>query len=814
MFDSLAQDVRGAARSLRRAPGLSLGIVGILGLSLAASVTTFSILNAVLLERLPYREPDRVVFLRHVYGDVVAACSPPTFLDYRQAARSFEGLAATVPWNANLVGSGEPERLSGLLVSANFFETLGTAAARGRTFGPEEERPGRDRVVVVSHGLWQRRFGGDPRLLGSSIHLDGEAYEVVGIMPPGFEWGRRYGREARGELWAPFALTPERVAEVNRGNEFLDVFGRLRAGVPAGQAQAELDVVVAGLRARHPGRYTEASGFRVVAAPLQEEIVAPLRPGLLLVLAAVLTLLLVAASNVAGLLLARAAGRRRETSVRAALGASRARLAREAVVEASVLAAVAGGAGVLLARLAVSLLERVDRVTLPRSQDFAVDVRVAGFALAATLVVALVAGLAPAWHLASHSDVTACLRAGSPVAGGREVARARRLLIVSQTALAFALLVGAGLLVRSLTRLQAVPTGFRAESVLVARVQLPLSRYREVPSRVLFLHDVRAHLTGRADVVSVAATSELPLSGESNSSTFSIEGKPVPRGENQPHAETWSASPGYFDTMGIPVMAGRAIEETDVAGRVPVAVVSEALVRRHFPAEDPIGRRIDFEGDDNEHVWRQIVGVVGDVRDSRLDRAPEPQVYVPYAQRPTSGVFLVVRTGGDPLAALPLLRSVVNAEDPALPVYDATTMERLEANDTRDRRAARTALGGFAGAAVLLAALGLYALVAQAARQRVPEIGVRMALGARRSDVVRLFLADGGTVVLQGIAAGTVLALVASHLLRGFVFGVTTTDPVTYLTVVALLSAVAVAACAVPAWRAARVEPSRALRME
>jgi predicted permease len=815
MLDRLAQDVRAAARSLRRAPGLFLAIVLTLGLALAASVATFSVLDAVLLERLPYREPDRIVFLRHVYTGMLAACSPPSFVDYRRDLRSFESLSATVPWDANLTGSGEPERVSGLLVSADFFRTLGAAAARGRTFRPEEERPGRDHVVVVSDGLWKRRFGSDPRLVGSSLRLNGESYEVVGIMPPGFEWGRRYDQEARGELWAPFALTPARLAEDNRGNEFLDVYGRLRPGVPLKQARAEVDREVAELRARHPGRYTVASGFRVTARPLQAEIVAPLRPALLLVFTAVLTLLLVAATNVAALLLARAAGRRRETSVRAALGASRARLACEAVVETSVLAAVAGGTGVLLARMAVAVLETVDRVTLPRSHPFAIDLRVAGFALVATVVVALVAGLAPTLHLASRRDFMSGLRTGSPLAGGRDVARARRLLIVSQTALALALLVGAGLLVRSLARLEAVPTGFQPEGVLVARVQLPPSRYGSRPARASFVDEVRARLAARAGIVSAAAMSELPLSGERNSSSFAIEGRPVPRDENQPHAQTWSASPGYFATLGVPLRDGRAIDETDAAGHVPVAVVNEALARRYFPGESPIGRRIDFEGDDSEHRWREIVGVVGDVRDGRLDEAPGPQLYVPYAQRPLSGVFLVVRTlSSDPVSALPVLRAAVRDVDAELPVYDVTTMRRLEAKDTRERRAARAALAGFATAALLLAALGLYALLARAVRERVPEIGVRMVLGARRSDVVRLFLADGGVVVLQGIAAGTVLALVLSRLLRGFVFGVTTTDPLTYVAVGALLAAVAAVACAVPAWRAARVDPSRALRAE
>jgi putative ABC transport system permease protein len=813
MLDGLALDVRRAVRSLTRAPGLSLAIVGTLGLALAASTATFTVLNAVLLEKLPYREPDRVVFLRHVYAGMVAACSPPSFVDYRRETRSFESLSASAPWNANLTGEGEPERLQGMRVSADFFHTLGVAPYRGRSFLPEEEQAGRDLVVVVSHGLWLRRFGGDPRLLGSTLRLNDQPYLVVGIMPPGFEWGRRYGREGRGELWTPFALTPERIAEDNRGSEYLDVYARLRPGRSVEQAQADLDRVVAGLRERHPGRYTTASGFRVAALTVQDEIVGPLRPGLLLVFAAVVVLVLVAATNVAGLLLARAAGRRRETSVRAALGASRARLAREAAVEAGVLAVAAAGLGLLLARVAASLLETIDRVTLPRSQPFVIDLRVAGFALLLTLAVSLVTALAPAWQL-SRAELIPSLRTGAPVGGGRDVATTRRILIVSQTALALALLVGAGLLVRSLARLQAVPTGFRAESVLVAQVQLPPSRYREPAARARFLDDVQARLAGRPGLVSDGAVSELPLSGAGNSGSFYVEGHPVPREENQPHAETWSASPGYFGTLGIPLRRGRLFDDRDVDGSTRVAVVNEALVRRYYPGEDPLGRRIDFDGDDAQHLWREIVGVVGDVRDGHLDRQPEPQVYVPYAQRPTLGVFLALHTEGDALAALPLLRSSLRDVDAELPLYGVTSMERLRADDMRERRAARAALGGFAAAALLLAALGLYALLAQTVRERVPEIALRMTLGARRSDIVLLFLREGGRLVLGGLLAGSALALIASRLLRGLVFGVTATDPVTYVGVALLLSAVALAACALPAWRGSQVEPWQALRAE
>jgi len=811
--DGVVREVTQAVRRMRRAPGLSLAIVTTLGLALAASVATFSVLNAILLEKLPYRDPERVLFLEHGYADMVASCSPPTFLDHRRETRVFTSVSATRPWDANLTGAGEPERVHGLLVSADFFETLGTSAWRGRTFLAEEEQPGREHVVVLGYGLWQRRFGADPALLGSTLRLNGEAYQVVGIMPPGFEWGRHYGREARAEVWAPFALTPGRVAESSRGDEYLDVYGRLRPGITLPEAQADLDRFVRGLRERFPARYTAVAGLYVKAVAVRDAIVGPMRAGLLLVFAAVASLLLVAAVNVAGLLLARASGRRRETSLRAALGASRARLAREVLTEASVLAAVAGGAGLGLGRILAGALDRIDPVTLPRSQPIVIDTRVAGFALAATLLAALVSGLVPVWHL-SRSDLMAALRTGLQGTGGREAARTRRGLIVVQTAIALALLVGAGLLARSLAELQKVLAGFRTRDVLAAQVQLPRARYGEVADRARFLEDVLVRLRDRPDVLAAGAVSELPLSGSRNSSSFYVEGRALRPEEKEPHADTWSASPGYFAALGIALQRGRMFDARDAAGRTATAVVNEALVRRYFPDQDPLGRRIDFEGSERAHRWHEIVGVVADVRDRALDRAPEPQVYVPYAQRPTGALFLVARGADGARAALPALRLAVREVDPELPVYNPTTMERLVSDDLRERRTARTALAGFAVAALALAALGLYGLLAQTVRERVPEIGVRMALGARRADVVRLFLGEGGRLVLAGLAAGALAALTGTRLLRSLLFGVSPEDPATYAVVAILLAAVSLAACAVPAWRAARVDPLRALRSE
>ena len=618
------------------------------------------------------------------------------------------------------------------------------------------------------------------------------------------------GRETQAEVWAPFALTPDRVAERRRGDEFLDAYARLRPGVTLGQAQADLDAILAGLRQRFPDRYTSASGFTLTAVPLQEEIVGELRGGLVLVFAAVAALLIVAATNVAGLLLARAAGRRRDTSVRAALGAGRLRLVRHTLAEALVLAGAACALGLLLARVALAALERIDRATLPRAQPFAIDGTVAMFALAATALVALLTGLLPAWH-ASRGDLMRALRVGG-TAGVRD-SRARRVLVAAQTAVALALLVGAGLLVRSVAALQAVPAGFDGRGVLAAQLQLPRSRYQAPAARAAFVEGVLAQAAGGARIVSAGAISELPLSGSSNSGTFEIEGQPVPAAARQPHAELWSATPGYFATLGIPLRRGRPLQLRDGATTPPVAVVNETLARRYF-AGDAVGRRLSFQRPRGQPLWREIVGVVGDVRDRRLHRDAEPQIYVPMAQRPVAAMSLVARTSIEPWDALPALRAAVRTVDPELPLYDVTTLERLAIEDTQGRRAARTALAAFALAALALAALGLYGLLAQAVRERTAEIGVRMAVGARPRDVLRLFLGEGARVVGQGLLAGLVLALAGSRLLRGLLFGVVPADAVTYGAVAGVLALAALAASAPPAWRAARVDPLRALRAD
>jgi predicted permease len=776
---------------------------------MGAAVAVFSALNATLLAPLPFTESDRVVVLRPSYGEGGAATSVPLLLDHRTRTQSFDDVSALMPWAANLTGNGEPERLQGLLVSADFFSMLGVRPVTGRVFADEEGQAGRDHVVVVSEAFWRRRLGARPDVVGSRLQLNGESYEIIGVIPPNFRWSRIYGRRHPvADLWAPYALTPERSAENQRGNEFLDVYARLRDGVSAPQAQADIDREVLALRAAYPGRYTEASGFRIAVMPIRDELVGEVRPVLLAVFISVLLLLVVAAINVTGLLIARASGRRREVSMHAALGAARSRLIAQHFGEAGALAAASGALGLVLAYLATRVLEQIDPAVLPRSAPIGIDVPVAVFALGLIAFVTLLAGVLPSWQTLG-GDLSSALRI-SPQNSSANTSRAGQALIIAQTALTLALLVGGGLLGQSVRRLNDVSTGFR-DDVLAVQVQLPRFRYADAAARKDFLDRLLARIAATPGI-SVAAVSELPLSGVSNSGSFDIEGRIIPPEKQQPHAELWSATPSYFTVLGIPLQRGRAFDHTDVSGRTPTVIVNEAFAHRYFPDEDPIGTRIDFEGNEKTRRWREIVGVVGDVRDRGLDRAAEPQLYLPYAQRASAGFFIVARGAGDPVALHTPVRLAVADTDPDLPIYNATTMTKLREADTRNRRVAGIALTVFAVVSVAVACLGLYGLVAHSVRQRVREIGVRVAVGAAPTSVLTLFLRDGLRLLVCGIALGVAVAVPSARLLRNLVFGVSTTDPTTYIGVAALLMSVGLMTAAIPAWRAARIDPVSALR--
>ena len=805
----VAQSLRYGVRTLRSTPASSLVIIVTLSVAIGAAVAVFSALNATLLAPLPFTEPNRVVFLRPSYAEGGSATSVPLLLDHRTRTQSFDAVSALMPWTANLTGHGEPARLQGVLVSADFFAMLGVRPLAGRVFLSDDDQPGRDHVVVISHGFWRRGLGARPDVIGSRLQLNGESYEIVGIAPPNFTWARIYGRrQPVADVWAPYPLTPERVAENQRGNEFLDVYARLRDGVSVAQAQADIDREVVALRAAYPDRYTVASGFRIAVVSIRDELVGDVRPVLIAVFASVLLLLVVAATNVAGLLIARASGRQREMSVHAALGAGRSRLVAQHFGEAATLALAAGVLGLAQAYAAVNALDQIDPAMLPRSVPITIDGAVAGFAVGLMAVVTLLAGVLPSWQTV-RGDLSSALRI-SPQNAAANTSRAGQLLIVAQTALTLALLVGAGLLVQTVFRLNDVSTGFR-DDVTAVQIQLPRFRYADAAARMTFLDNLLGRV-GASPGIAAAAVSELPLSGVSNSGSFEIERKIIPPEKQQPHAELWSATPNYFVVLGIPITRGRVFDQRDVRGRQPTAIVNEALANRYFAGEDPIGKRIDFEGNEKNRRWREIVGVVGDVRDRGLDRGAEPQLYLPYAQRATAGFFIVARGSGEPSAALADVRTAVAHTDAELPIYNATTMTRLRYADTQNRRVAGIALAVFALMAVAVACLGLYGVVAHSVRQRVREIGVRVAVGAAPSAVLRLFLRDGLWLLFWGIGLGVGIALASARLLRNLVFGVSTTDPATYLGVAVVLMIVGLATSAIPAWRAARIDPVSALR--
>jgi putative ABC transport system permease protein len=802
---TLLQDVRFGLRVLWKRPGFTAVALAVLALGVGANTAIFSVVNAVLLRPLPYPGSERVVAFDGVNpskGVEESNMSAPDFADWKAQTRSFEALSIYTEGGSNLTGGGEPERVTAAWVGPDFFRVIGVGAARGRALLPEDEDPGAANVVVISHGLWQRLFGSDPSAVGRTVELGGRGREVVGVMPPGFDF------PSRAEVWGPLQLE---VAKEPRDNRAYQVLGRLREGVPLAQAQAEIDAVAARLAASYP---VTNMGWGVDLDPLKDETVGEMRAALLLLLAGVALVLLIACANVANLLLARAAGRRREVALRLALGAGRWRVARQMLTE-SLLLALAGGAlgaglSVWLTDLIVALAPR----NTPRLAEASLDARVFLFAVGATLLTGLAFGIVPALQ-ASRADLGESLKEGGRgSAGGRS--RVRSGLVVSEVALSLLLLAGAGLLVKSFARLQAVDPGFDPEGVMTARVSLPGARYKEPAQKAEFYRALTERLNALPGVEAAGATASLPLGGSNLSVWRGLvpEGRPATPESDEPAAFS-VVTPGYFPAMRIPLRAGRVFDERDDANAPKVIVVNETLARKVFAGQDPVGRHVTIWRD--EKFPRQVVGVVGDTKPSSLDAAEAPQMYVPHAQDAGwGGLSLAVRArgGGDPSALAPLLREEVRALDRQLPVYDVKTMAKVWADSTAYRRVTMFLMAGFAAAALLLAGVGLYGVLSYTVAQRTHEIGIRMALGARGSDVLRLVVRQGMLLTLAGLGVGLAGALLLTRLMTGLLYGVSAADPVVYALVSLLLAAVALLACLVPARRATKVDPMIALRYE
>jgi putative ABC transport system permease protein len=809
------QDLRFAFRALGKNPGFTAVAALTLALGIGANTAIFSVIDAVLLRALPFPEPDRLVAIWGTSdrsGENRRAICYPDFEDLRAQSHAFESTSVTDDASFTLNGAGDPIHLTAGVVSADFFRLLGVVPPVGRGFLPQEDAPG-TRVALLSDRLWRERFAADPGVVGRAITLSDRTYSVVGVLPPEFEYP---GSEQPYDLWTTIAI--DRVASdgdkpmtEQRGAHFLRAIGRLRPGASLAQANAELAGLAAALGKQYPGTNLHL-GLRV--EPAIEALVGDARPALWMLLGAVGLVLLIACANVANLLLARGAARQREVAVRAALGASRARLLRQLLTESLLLSLAGAVPGVLLAVWATKFLATVPSLSIPRLAHASVDWRTLLFTLGTVLLTAGLFGIVPAWH-ASRYSLTASLREGSRGTGeSTGHARLRGLLVVFEVTLALVLLVGSGLLVQSLVRLLRVPPGFDPHNVIAFDLDLPATRYGRPEQSAQFFRELQPRLAALPGVVSASAAMPLPYTDNNMRTSFETEGRPMAQSE-LPSTNFRSISLDYFRTMRIPILAGRDFTAADGRQAAPVIIINEQFAKKYFPGENPIGKRIKPGiSDFGDSKMREIVGVVGSVRHRALWRAPEAECYVPYDQVALGGMTVVVRGARDPEQLMPAVRHEVRRMDSQLPLYGVRTLEQYISGSVAQRRFLTLLLGSFGGVALLLAVIGLYGVMSYGVSQRTHEIGVRVALGAASTDVLRLIVSQGLRLTLLGITLGWLCSLGASRFLGSLLFGVSGNDPVTFLAVSGLFLAVALAACFVPARRAMRVDPLVALRYE
>jgi predicted permease len=811
-MQTLLQDLRYGVRMLLKHPGFALIAILTLALGIGANTAMFTVVNALLLRPLPYPEADRLAVVATTVRRErveVRSTSYPDFVDWRDQNTVFEQIAARNGTTFSLLGTGEPERVSGELVSASYFSLLGVQAAQGRTFLPEEDRtPDTHRVAVVGHGLWQRRYGANPKLVGQTIQLSDGNYTVVGIMPEGFR-----GISDQAELWFPMmmysAVRPGQDVQT-RDQRWLSTIARLKPGVSQAQAQSEMDTLMRRLEQNYPNSNANR-GARVT--PLYEQLFGDMQLMLWVLLGAVGCVLLVACVNVANLLLQSAATRQKETAIRLALGATPRRLVRQLLTESLLLALSGGVLGVFVAWWSVDFLVALSPITFPSFVKLTLDKQVLGFSLLISVLTGVLFGLAPALQAAKPA-LNEVLKDGSRgSSGGLSRSRLLSSLIVSEIALALVLLVGAGLMIRSLQRLQAVDPGFDSERLMTLRFSLPVQKYPREQINV-FNQQLRERLRVLPGVQTVALSSDLPLSGDTSAGPIELEGQKVVSADTEIRMYRHRVTPEFFATLGIPLVKGRNFSADDHAQAPGAVIVSEALAQRYWPGENPLGKRLREHGEDNP--WFTIVGVAADVKYRRLPRNPndDPDVYFPLLQRPTNNLSLAVRTTVDPTSLSSAMRSELQKLDPELPVFGITTMAQRVANQTTQSRFSTWLLGIFGGLALVLAAVGIYSVMAYAVEQRTHEIGIRLALGARAGDVVKLVIGQGMRLALLGVGLGLGAALALTQLLKQLLFGVAAADPLTYAVIALLLAFVALLACWIPARRATKVDPMIALRCE
>jgi putative ABC transport system permease protein len=803
---TLIQDIRYGVRMLLASPTFTAIAVLALALGIGANSAIFSVVNAVLLRPLPYREPDRIVSINKIADKGgLPGIAAHEYLDWQEHNQVFDEVAGYSSDNYNLVYNGEPERIACAKVTASFFTLLDVEPARGRAFLPEEDRPGHNQVAIISEGFWKRRAGGDPEVVGRAFTLDDKSYTIVGVMPESLRFPSSY------DIWLPLALDP--VAE--RTGDFwtlLDVIGRLKPDVSSERAQSDLEAIIAW---RQQQEKVEPRGVRLNIISLREQIVGQMRLLILVLIGAVGFVLLIACANVANLLLARGAARQKEIAIRVALGAGRWRIVRQLLTESVMLSLMAGALAVLIALwsvdLMVSALPRDLANSIHSLNDIRVDFQALGFTFAVSFVTGLIFGLAPAL-IASKPDLTETLKEGSGKTASASLKSLRGMLVVTELALALMLLAGAGLMIKSFARLLEVKPGYNAENVLTMRVELPMSRYRKPIQRAAFFQQVLERVESLPEVRSVGVINHTPLSGYGLIAFFSLESESQLERGKDPPIPIGVISEDYFKALEIPLVEGRYFDARDGEGSQKVVVINQALARRFWPGESPIGKSLGFGCEDG--LCRTIVGVVGDVRQESLVDDLRPEIFLPYRQFPINGMTLMARSDADPAKLTAAIRAQVLSVDPSQPISNVKTLDEHISDSIAQPRLTMVLLGIFAALALVLATVGVYGVMSYSVAQRTREIGIRMALGAGKGDVFRLVIGQAALMLIVGAGIGLAGSVALTRFMESLLFGVSATDPLTFAAITFLLAGVALVASYLPARRAMKVEPMAALRHE
>jgi len=803
-MDTLRQDLHYAFRRLLKNPGFTAIAILTLALGIGANSAIFSVINAVLLRPLPYQESDRLVGMFQVWKGKRQVMSPANFIDLRQQTSTLEDAAAIDPNEMTITGAGDPVRVDGCEVSASFFTVLRARPLLGRTFAPDENEPGNDKVAVLSYGIWQQRFGGRPDIVGSSVSVDGTARTIVGVMPRGFSY------PAERALWIPIEYTDR--TKGARGAWYLRVIARLKPGVSAEQSASEIATLGKALQTQYPRENTDV-GFTTFQ--LHEALVGDLRPALLILLGAVGFVLLIACANVANLLLARAVARETELAVRTAMGAGRGRLVRQLMTESLVLSAAGGLAGLLIAVWGAEMLVTLQPDGIPRLNEVAIDRYVALFTLGVSLVTGLTFGAIPAFQMTRAGLATTLKEGGRGSMAARGSARMRSTLVIAEMALAVMLLAGAGLLIKSFGRLQSVDPGFRPQETLSFDMSLPRTVYKEDGQIVAFYDRLLERVRTMPGVRTAGGVMALPLSGTSFNISFKVLGRPPAAPGQEPTLEVRVATTDYFQTLGVPLKRGRLFADPDAVTTPWVAVLNESAARKYFPDEEAIGKRIELGWGKNGTRWSgEVVGIVGDVRERGLDEEFPAGIYLPMRQWPVGGMSIVARTAVPPLTLADEVKQAANEIDANLPVSSIRTVEEIVSESIAQPRFYMLLLAAFAAVALVLAAIGIFGVMSYTVSQRTREIGIRMALGAHGGSVVSMVVRQAMVLAIAGLAIGLAAALALSQTMTTLLYDLSPTDPLTFATVGALLGLVAFFASYLPARRAAGVDPMVALRAD